>query len=171
MHVIFETPRLILRRITLGDAALVLQLNSDPEVLKYLHEPILSSEEDARKIIRNIIIPQYARNLGRWAVITKDENAFIGWCGLKFRPELDEIDLGFRLIQKAWGKGFATEAARQTLTYAFQSLQLPKITGRAHIKNKASQKVLEKIGMQLTGEGMVDDCPVLTYTADSVSNS
>jgi RimJ/RimL family protein N-acetyltransferase len=136
MEVIFETSRLLLRQFTLEDAPILLQLNSDPEVLKYLHEPLLQDED----------------------------NAFIGWCGLKYRPELEEIDLGYRFMQTAWGKGFATEAAQETLAYGFKKLYLSLITGRAHIENLASIRVLEKIGMEYIGDGIVDDCPVKTFT-------
>ena len=165
MHIIFETPRLILRRFTEADAGLLLYLNSDPEVLKYLHEPVLKDEADSLEKIKNIILPQYERNLGRWATHLKENNEFIGWCGLKFRPEINEIDLGYRLVKTAWGKGYATEAARQTLIYGLETLSLETITGRAHIENIASIKVLEKIGMRFIGEGIVDDCPVRTYIA------
>ncbi len=164
MNIIFETPRLTLRQMTINDAPLLLELNSDPEVVKYLHEPTLQTIEQAQKVITDIILPQYRNNLGRWAITTKADNNFIGWCGLKYRPELDEIDLGYRLMQKAWGKGFATEAAQETLNYGFGILKLPIITGKAHIENLASIKVLEKIGMNFIGEGLVDDCPVRTYT-------
>ena len=164
MHIIFQTPRLILRQFTEADKPLILQLNSDPEIVKYVHEPTLKTIEQAEEIITNIILPQYKNNLGRWAIITKDNNDFIGWCGLKYRPEIDEIDLGYRLMQKAWGKGFATEAAAKTLEYGFRTLNIKLITGRAHIENLASIKVLEKIGMDFIGEGIVDDCPVRTYT-------
>lgn len=163
MTIIFETPRLILRQLTEADAPLVLELNSSEAVLKYLHEPVLQSIEHAREIIRRIILPQYKSRLGRWAIHTKDTNEFIGWCGLKYRPELDEVDLGYRLKKTAWGKGYATEAAQHTLEYGFNVLQLKVITGRAHIGNIASIKVLEKIGMQFIKEEMVDDCPVKTY--------
>ena len=78
MHIIFETPRLILRRFTEDDAPLILQLNSDPKIVKYVHEPILETEEQATNIIINIILPQYENNLGRWAIHTKDNNDFIG---------------------------------------------------------------------------------------------
>ena len=164
MQIIFETPRLILRQFTEADAHLVFALNSDADVLKYLHEPILEDEEHAKRILTGIIFPQYKNNLGRWAMHTKEGMDFIGWCGLKYRPELDEIDLGYRLMQKAWGKGFATEAAQHTLDHGFNVLKLKLITGRAHIENTASIKVLEKIGMDYIGEGIVDDCPVRTYT-------
>jgi [ribosomal protein S5]-alanine N-acetyltransferase len=164
MHIIFQTPRLILRQFTEADAPLILSLNSDPEILKYLHEPILETIEQAEKVLQDIILPQYKNNLGRWAMHTKNNMDFIGWCGLKYRSDIDEIDLGYRLMQKAWGKGFATEAAQHTLDHGLNKLQLKLITGRAHIENIASIKVLEKIGMDYIGEGIVDDCPVRTYT-------
>lgn len=164
MHVIFETPRLILRQFTETDAPLILQLNSDPEIVKYVHEPVLTSEEQAKKIIVDIILPQYKNNLGRWAIHTKDNMEFIGWCGLKSRPERGEIDLGYRLIQKAWGKGYATEAAQYTLDHGFTRLQLQLITGKAHIENSASIKVLEKIGMQFIGEDVDHYSRIRVYT-------
>ena len=164
MNIIFQTPRLILRQFTEADAPLILELNNDPEIVKYVHEPTLKTLGEAEKILINNILPQYENNLGRWAIHIKEDNEFIGWCGLKYRPEVDEIDLGYRLMQKAWGKGYATEAAWHTLDHGFRVLDLKLITGRAHIENIASIKVLEKIGMNFIGEGIVDDCPVRTYT-------
>ena len=105
MHIIFETPRLYLRQFTEADAPLILTLNSDPEIVKYVHEPTLETEEQARNIIINNILPQYPNNLGRWAMHIKETNEFIGWCGLKYRPELNETDLGYRLMQKKMGPG------------------------------------------------------------------
>ncbi len=164
MHIIFETPRLYLRQFTEADAPLILTLNSDPEIVKYVHEPTLETEEQARNIIINNILPQYPNNLGRWAMHIKETNEFIGWCGLKYRPELNETDLGYRLMQKKWGLGYATEAARHTLNHGFSKLNLHLITARAHIENIASIKVLEKLGMDFIGQGIVDNCPVRTYT-------
>ena len=76
---------------------------------------------------------------------------------------LDEYDLGYRLLRTAWGKGFATEAAKYTLEYGFTKLGLDMITGRAHIENIASIKVLEKAGMIFQREELVDNCPVRMY--------
>jgi len=165
--IILETPRLLLRRFTEADAPLVYQLNSDPEVLQYLHEPLLEDEAHARKIIKEIILPQYRHQLGRWATHRKEDGAFIGWCGLKYRPELDEIDLGYRFSKSYWGKGYATESARHVLEFGFHELRLPTITGRAHVENLASLKVLENIGMRYVQDEVVDDCPVKTYFADN----
>ena len=167
MQIIFETPRLILRQFNEADAPLILSLNSDPEIVKYLHVPTLKTVEQAEKILQDIILPQYKNNLGRWAIHVKEGMDFIGWCGLKYRPEIDEIDLGYRLMQKAWGNGYATEAAQHTLDYAFKTLNLSLITARAHIENTASTRVLEKTGMNFICEDIVDDCPVRTYTRDN----
>ena len=167
MFIILETPRLILRRFTDtdADASLIYDLNNDTEVLKYLHEPILQDVANAKEILRNIILPQYAFNFGRWATHLKINNQFIGWCGLKHRPELNEIDLGYRFKKAAWGKGYATEASAATLEYGFEILQIKTITGRAHIDNLAYISVLKKIGMKYIGESIIDDCPVKTFEA------
>lgn len=165
MHIVLETPRLILGHFTKEDAPLILELNSDPEIVKYVHERVLTTEEQAKKILTDIILPQYTNNLGRWATYVKSNKEFIGWCGLKYRPELDEIDLGYRLKKTAWGQGYATEAAKHTLNHGLNDLQLNIITGRAHIENIASIKVMEKIGMQFSREEIVDHFPVKTYTA------
>ncbi|MCP9752860.1 GNAT family N-acetyltransferase [Ferruginibacter sp. HRS2-29] len=163
--VILETPRLLLRRFTEADAPLIFGLNSDPEVLKYLHEFPLIDKKDAERIIRDVILPQYENDLGRWAVILKETNEFIGWCGLKYRPEMNETDLGYRFKKSSWGKGYGTEAAKHTLQYGFDKLKLKEITGRAHIENIGSLKILEKIGMKFIKEEVVDNCPVKTFVA------
>ncbi len=163
--IILQTPRLILRRITEADAPLIFALNRSPDVLRYLHEPELKDEADARRVIRDIILPQYSLyNLGRWAIILKEGNTFIGWCGLKYRPEKKEIDLGYRLVPQYWGYGYATEAATHTLRYGLDILNLETIIGQAHIENIASWTILEKIGMQYIKDEIVDDCPVKVYS-------
>ena len=164
MHIIFETPRLLLRRFIEADAPLLLQLNSNPEVLKYLHEPLLESEAQALHVINTIIFPQYKNNLGRWAIHLKSNNHFIGWCGLKYLPDSNEIDLGYRLMQQYWGNGYAFEAAKYTVDYGFNQLHLKTIVGRAHVENIASLKILQKVGMQFIKDEVVDNCPVKTYS-------
>lgn len=167
MNIILQTQRLILRCFTSSDAdaALILSMNSLPEVLQYLHEPLLKDLDHAREILQTIILPQYENKLGRWAVHTKDNKEFIGWCGLKYRTEREDIDLGYRFIPSFWGKGYATEAATACLEFGFRTLQLEKITACAHIHNTASLAVLEKTGMQYRGEDIIDDCPVKCYEA------
>ncbi|MEO6232183.1 MAG: GNAT family N-acetyltransferase [Ferruginibacter sp.] len=167
MQIIFETPRLIFRQFTIKDSRLILQLNSNPEVVKYVHEPVLENEEQAKNIITAIILPQYQNNLGRWAMHTKDGNEFIGWCGLKQLPKKREIDLGYRLKQNFWGKGFATEAASHTLDHGFKKLNLSMITGKAHTDNLASLTILKKIGMKYKGEEIEDGSIIKVFTANN----
>ncbi len=169
MHIVFETPRLILRRFTEKDAPLILKLNSDPEILKYVHETVLENEDQAKNIITNIILPQYENNLGRWAMHKKENNEFIGWCGLKFLSAKNEIDLGYRLMQKYWGNGFATEAAMHTLDHGFKKLSLEIITGKAHAENLASINILKKIGMQFIRNDIEDDCPIKVFTISNIA--
>ena len=163
MNVIIETDRLLLRTFTIEDAPLIYNLNLDPEVIRYTLDPIRDIEH-AREVLEETILPQYALyNHGRWAIHTKPGLEFIGWCGLKARPERNEIDLGYRFIKSAWGKGYATEAAYACIQYGFEKLRLQRIIGRAMPGNKESLRVLEKCGMTYTGDEVVDGHPAKTY--------
>lgn len=142
---IIETPRLVLREFVLNDAENIWELNSDPQVIKYTGDPPFTTVEKAREFLLNY--KDYKKNgFGRWAVITKASNSFIGWCGLKFN-EQNLVDLGFRFFKREWNKGYATEAAHACLEYGFIELNLKEIIGRVASQNKASIKVLEKLSM------------------------
>ena len=144
-NLIIETPRLRLRELEPKDAEAFFMLNSDPEVLQYTGDLPFNGVEEAEEFIRNY--PDYRRNgFGRWAVVHRSTNEFLGWCGLKLNEE-NLIDIGFRFFKKEWGKGYATEAAKATLEYGFKQLKLEEIIGRAALANKASIRVLEKLGM------------------------
>lgn len=167
MNIIIETKRLLLRAFTPGDAGLIYQLNMDPEVTRYTLDPVRDLEH-AAEILQKSILPQYALyNHGRWAVYVKQPGGgdFIGWCGLKTRPELNEIDLGYRFMKKAWGHGYATESAYASLKYGFEKLGHHRIVGRALAPNLASQRVLEKCGMTYIGEEVVEGLLHKTYEA------
>jgi [ribosomal protein S5]-alanine N-acetyltransferase len=165
MNFIIETDRLLLRTFTDKDALLVYKLNIDPEVTRYTGDPVLDTAH-AQQVLEQIILPQYALyNHGRWAVHVKPELTFIGWCGLKTRPERNEIDLGYRFKKTAWGNGYATEAALACLKYGFEKLNIQRIVGRAMLQNAASIRVLEKCAMQYIGEEEVDGHQARTYEA------
>jgi RimJ/RimL family protein N-acetyltransferase len=163
MKIILETERLQLREFTEDDAPLLYQLNLDPDVIRYTLDPI-SDVEHARKILKEVIIPQYGLyNHGRWAVHLKINNEFIGWCGLKFLEELNEVDLGYRFMKKYWGNGYATESAKATLDHGFRILKLKRIVGRALPGNVDSIHVLEKCRMKYVGQQIVQDLLHDTY--------
>lgn len=163
MNVVIETERLLLRTFTELDAPLIYELNLDPDVTRYTHDPVKDLAH-ATEILEKTIIPQYALyNHGRWAVHLKPTLEFLGWCGLKYRTEINEIDLGYRFKKEFWGKGFATEAAYASIKYGFEKVGLQRIVGRAEIDNISSWKVLEKCGMTYIGDEEVDDYPVKIY--------
>lgn len=90
----------------------------------------------------------YAKyGFGRWAVIHKPYNTFLGWCGLKYTPELGETDIGFRFFKKYWNQGFATESAKACIERGFRKFGLKRMVGRAMKENVASIKVLGKTGL------------------------
>lgn len=129
------------------DAKSVYELNLDFEVIKHTGDIPFENIEDAREFISNYT--HYEKyGFGRWAVIRISDDAFLGWCGLKFTPELNEYDIGYRLHKKYWGVGYATEAARACLEWGFQNIDTNVIIGRAMSKNIASYRVLEKIGLK-----------------------
>jgi ribosomal-protein-alanine N-acetyltransferase len=142
---ILETKRLYLREFDAIDAEKICELNADPEVLLFSGDLPFASVEQAKEFLENYA--EYKNNgYGRWAVILKSSDEFIGWCGLKYNEEKC-VDIGFRFFRTTWNKGYATEAARTTLDYGFKILKLEEIIGRASVDNKASIRVLEKLDM------------------------
>lgn len=152
MKVFVETERFILREIGNDDAQDLFELDSDPEVHKYLGNKPITSLKEAESIV-NYIRAQYEENgIGRWAIIDKLSNEFIGWSGLKYekalRKDFNYYDLGYRLKKKHWGKGIATETAIASIKYGFEKLNLTEICAAAHIDNNASNKILQKLGLK-----------------------
>jgi [ribosomal protein S5]-alanine N-acetyltransferase len=152
MKKILDTERLTLREFTLEDAQLFIDLNSNPNVVRYTGDGAIETLEKAKEILTTITFPQYENNLGCWAVHLKKGNEFIGWCGLKYISQLNEIDLGYRFFEHHWGKGYATESAKAVLTYGFETLKLDEVVARAAIENINSVNVLKKIGMRFEKE-------------------
>ncbi|MCC7012770.1 MAG: GNAT family N-acetyltransferase [Planctomycetes bacterium] len=141
-----STERLVLRELTADDAAEMFALNADPEVLRYLSDVPYASVDAARAFLE--AYPEYRRRgFGRWAVIERESNSFVGWCGLKDIAGV--VDLGYRLHRRFWSRGFATEAARASLRLGFERFALERVVGRALPANLASRRVLEKCGMRL----------------------
>ncbi len=148
---ILETLRLHLRRFEKSDAESLFLLNLDPEVIQYTGDISFENTLDAQIFLANY--DHYDKfDFGRWAVIEKSSNEFIGWCGLKYTPDCDEHDIGFRLFRKYWNQGFATEAAEACIKLGFEKYQLQTIVGRARKENISSIRVLEKIGLTYIGD-------------------
>jgi RimJ/RimL family protein N-acetyltransferase len=150
-----ETERLLLRPMKNEDAYNLFLLNSDADVVRYTGDALSKNLADAQRILSDIVHPQFQQyKMGRFTVTLKD-GTYLGWCGLKFFPDIKEVDLGYRFMKKFWGQGYATEAARACLAYGFGELALSKIVARSMPQNSQSIKVLQKLGM--TYRGMLQD--------------
>ena len=145
-----------------SDEVGMFELDSDPEVHRYLGNNPVTNIQQVREVI-DFVRQQYIENgVGRWAVIEKSSNNFIGWSGLKLVKEERNnhpkyYDIGYRFIKKYWGKGYATESAKPALDYGFEVLNLQEVIGTAHVENTASRNVLEKIGLKYVEKFMYDD--------------
>ena len=112
---IIETERLYLRELNYKDASDFYKLNYDQRVIQFTGDSKFKNIAEAEEFLRNY--NEYNKHgFGRWAVILKSEEKFIGWCGLKFNEE-DMVDLGFRFYFDYWNKGYATESAIGCINY------------------------------------------------------
>jgi [ribosomal protein S5]-alanine N-acetyltransferase len=156
-----ETSRLILREFDRSDLPALTPILADPQVMKFSTMGIHSIAQTERAI--DNFIDSYKRlGFGLWAVILKESDLLIGYCGLAIDriDDRDEPEIGYRLDSKFWGKGFATEAALASIEYGFvggafplgNRLELPYILGAAQRQNIASVRVLKKLGMTFEKE-------------------
>jgi [ribosomal protein S5]-alanine N-acetyltransferase len=143
--IILTTPRFDLREMTVDDAEVAYALNSDLDVVRYTGDVPFADVAAARAFLANYT--GYNNGYGRWAVIDRATNEYMGWCGLKYRTDTAEVDLGYRFAKRFWGRGIATETSLACLKYAFETLELPQVIGEAALENPASIRVLQKVGM------------------------
>lgn len=169
MKIFAETDRLILREIMPEDLDGMFELDSDPLVHKYLGNKPLTDKTASEKIIADIRSQYSDRGVGRWATIEKATGEFIGWSGLKLNTEMELngqrnfYDVGYRFIPRYWGKGYATESAISALEYGFETLNLKTIVGVAEEGNVASNKILQKIGLQYKNHFPFEDLTAIWY--------
>jgi RimJ/RimL family protein N-acetyltransferase len=151
MKEILQTERCIIRELTPEDAAFAFELNLDPLVLQFTGDGPFASLEDAKSFLENYDYNKLHR-MGRWGVVRKSDEKVIGWCGLKYHPDIDEVDLGYRFLIEHRNEGYATEASLACIDYGFNTLNLERIVANAVKENGASIKVMEKVGMKFCKE-------------------
>lgn len=155
LPIFVETERLILRVISAQDACDLIDLDSDPEVMRYLTD----GEPTEPQIIYEKALPRMTRfnkatkSYEYFAAVEKATGEFIGW--FHFRPPFDlsaaepgEMELGYRLKRRAWGMGYATEASKAIIRKGFLSMNVQVVSARAMAANKASIRVMEKVGLE-----------------------
>jgi RimJ/RimL family protein N-acetyltransferase len=153
MQVYLETERLVLRRFTEADVDNLFDLDSDPDVMRFL----TGGAPTTREAIQTRFLPAFRRYyerseaFGFWAAIEKSTGDFLGW--FHFRPpegsSPDEVELGYRLRKSAWGKGYGTEGSRALIRKGFTELGVRRVIASTYQDNIGSRRVMEKVGMTL----------------------
>jgi RimJ/RimL family protein N-acetyltransferase len=152
MQVFLETERLVLRRFTDDDVENLVELDSDPDVMRFIN----GGRATARDEIENDVLPAFLdyyeryEGYGFWAATEKSTEQFVGW--FHFRPvkgaPSDEVELGYRLRRSAWGKGYATEGSRALIEKGFADLGVRRVFASTMVVNVASRRVMEKAGLK-----------------------
>ncbi len=157
MKILIETARLQMREFCKDDIDAVYEFSTNSQVVKYTGDDgMVKDKHDAENIIRNIWLAEYKKyGYARYALIHKADNRVIGFCGVKYEPDIlgpgiGCPDIGYRMLPEYWGQGLATEAVKACLNYAKDELGLTRIIGEVAEDNIASNKLLLKLGFKVT---------------------
>ena len=162
---VIETERLILRLHTIEDVEASYQMNLDENVSAFTGDGGVVSHEEIERRIREDVLGDYEKHgFGRFAVVEKSSGEFIGFAGLKYLEDLDEVDLGYRFIFSKWGKGYATEASKACVDFGFNELNLKKIIAFVLPDNIGSVRVLEKLGFEYEKDVVEDGLQARLYS-------
>ena len=149
MRVVLETDRLILREVTPDDAPFMFDLLNSRGFIEGIADRGVRTLEGAAAYIEERVLSQYRdHGFGMWAVIPKGEAQPVGLAGLVKRDVLPHVDVGYAFLERAWGRGYATEAAAAVLDHARKALGLDTVVAITSPDNLASQTVLKKIGLK-----------------------
>lgn len=142
-----ETARLRLRLFTPDDVQIMFELNSDPEVIKYADTPAKDLDEAKQRLESGPLSDYKKYGYGRFAVELKETGEVIGFCGIKYLPEIELPEVGFRYLKEYWGRGIGTEAAQVCVDFAREDLKISKLIALIMPENIASIRLSEKLGM------------------------
>jgi RimJ/RimL family protein N-acetyltransferase len=156
-----ETPRLRLRRLRAADEPDLIALDRDPEVMRYVGSPagVKSPDETTERARRRILESRRGDHepLGFWRIEGRGDEAFYGVGALLRMPAGEggpadaDVEVAYRLARAAWGRGIATEAAGALVAHALRTLALPRVVAMTYPENRASQRVLDKLGFERRG--------------------
>ncbi|MCH7336226.1 GNAT family N-acetyltransferase [Acinetobacter sp. NIPH 2699] len=145
-----ETARLRLRQWIPEDYPHFAVMSTNPQVMQYFPKLLTRAESDAMIDKMKSIIE--SQGWGFWAVELKENHQFIGFVGLHDQPTQFSfspcVEIGWRLDQPYWGQGYATEAAKAALAFAFNQLKLDKVVSFTTLENEKSQAVMKKLEMR-----------------------
>jgi ribosomal-protein-alanine N-acetyltransferase len=158
-----ETERLFLRKFNENDIDLVFAMRSDADVMRFIREP-QKNRAEAKSWVGLVSGRWATEKIGFCAVIEKSSGKFVGWCGLWRLKETDEIEVGYALIKEFRGRGYALEASEAFLIYGFESLNLKEIVAVARPENRASWRVMERLGMTYDYTGKFYERDLVHYS-------
>lgn len=167
---LIETNRLILREFQRTDFKELAPILADPKVMRFSPTGVNSVEQVQEKI--QAFITCYKEfGFGKWAVILKESNQLLGYCGIAVDriDDKDQKELGYRLDSRYWGRGLATEAASAVIKYGFEQIKLPYVLGIVERANLASVRVLEKVGMRHERTTIFHEVEMDVYRVDTAS--
>lgn len=147
---ILQSARLKIRKMDFSDVDDIFEMDSDPEVHRYIENCPVTSRDEITEVVKILNIQYKETGVGRWALERKDSGEVIGWCGLKLIKSMNKhenfYELGYRLKRKHWKKGYTTEACRAIIDYGRNILNLERIYAIIDPENQASRNVLQKLG-------------------------
>jgi ribosomal-protein-alanine N-acetyltransferase len=149
---IITTERLILRRLTPDDAGAIMDLFSDPKVMRFLNNPFTDTLEKAMGVINWLNDRFDTQDAVQWAFASREDNRFIGTGGNHAWDKHDRhIEIGYNILPKYWGKGYATEATHAIIKWSFENMNLHRIEADCTDGNIASERVMLKCGFKFEG--------------------
>lgn len=160
-----QTKRVLLRQYHREDFEKLLELNSDPEVMRYLTNGVPGVREDVMSGVERTLFYQkkYSGELGVYTAELVERGEFMGWFHLRpAKTDLENtrvLELGYRLRRKFWGKGYATEVSLALVDKAFDGLNAESVFAQTLAQNMASRRVMEKIGMRFEKEFIDTEYP------------
>lgn len=150
--ILLETERLVLRRFTSEDVELLVALDADPAVMRYVTAGAPTPREEIEQEWLPAFLAAYERGdgYGFWAAEEKPARAFVGWFHLRPAQAAprDEPELGYRLVRSAWGRGLASEGARALVDHAFDDLGARRVVAECMAVHAASRRVMERAGLR-----------------------
>lgn len=164
MELIEQTERMLIRPLSLSDVPALTGIFGDPEVMKHSVRGVYD-EAATRRFVEWCMACYESHGVGPWGLVEKETSALIGFCGVG--PErvgdVEEINLGYRLARRYWGRGLATEAARAALAYAFVHKGCESVVVIVEPGHVASLRVAEKAGFRCFREITFHGKPVRLY--------
>jgi RimJ/RimL family protein N-acetyltransferase len=154
----------VLRSFQEGDVEALYKILQNPEVLRYFPASGSPSLEKVQKLVESQQTHWEKHGYGWWALAEGGVDALIGWCGLNYLPDTDEVELKYLLSEEYWGRGIATEASRLSLEKWIATTEIEEVIGLVHPQNIASQRVLEKVGMTFANRAPYFGMDLLRYT-------